>query len=250
MFSLKGKVALITGGANDIGSAIAGRLAEKGAIVAINYFQNDKRAKDILKGIIHRGGQGMIIKGDLRRKKDLSVMFEELLKRYERIDILVNNAHNVIRRTLIHKDSWANYKGQIDVIIKGGMYASQMAVSDMMKRRWGRIINLLSRMIDDPVTGYGSYISALSAMAGMTKVLACEVGKFGITVNMILPGFTLGRVTPHAPKHVQNEIAIRTPLRRLALPSDIADATLFLASSESSFITGARIIVDGGLVMH
>lgn len=250
MFSLEGKVALITGGANDIGAAIAKRIAENGARVAINYFKSEKKAKDILDGILKIKGEGIILKGDVRREKDLSVMFDEILKRYGRIDILVNNAHGIIRRMPIYKDSWSNYSGQIDVIIKGGMYASQMAVLDMMKRGWGRIINLLSRMIDDPVTGYGAYLSALSAMEGMTKAMAYEVGKFGITANLILPGFTLTRVTPHAPRYVQEEIARRTPLRRLALPSDIADAVLFLASSESSFITGAKIVVDGGLVMR
>lgn len=250
MFSLEGKVVLIIGGANDIGGAIARRLSENGAKVAINYLKSEKEAKDILKGIIKSGGEGIILKGDVRLKKDLSAMFEEILKRYGRIDILVNNVHSVIRRIPFHKDSWSNYKGQIDVIIKGRFCATQMAVSDMMKRRWGRIINLLSRMIDDPVSGYGSYISLLSAMVGMTKVLAHEVGEFGITANMILPGFTTGRVTPYAPMHVQREITSRTPLKRLALPSDIADAALFLASSESSFITGAKVVVDGGLVMH
>lgn len=249
MFSLEGKVALITGGANDIGAAIARRLAENGAKVAINYFKNENTAKDILGKIIERGGKGMILKGDIRHKNDLSAMFKEILNRYGRIDILINNAHDVIRRVQFHRDSWASYKGQIDVIIKGGFYTSQMAVPDMMKRRWGRIINLLSRMIDEPVTGYAGYISALSAMAGMTKALAHETGGFGITVNMILPGFTLSRATPHAPKHIQEEIASRTPMRRLALPSDIADSVLFLASPESSFITGAKIVVDGGLVM-
>ncbi|MEK7280571.1 MAG: SDR family oxidoreductase, partial [Nitrospirota bacterium] len=248
MFSLCGKVALITGGANDIGSAIAKRLSEHGAIVAINYLRSEEQAKETLEKIVASGGEGMILKGDVRRRRDLLAMFDEILNRYGKIDILINNAHNVIRRTPIYNDSWANYKGQIDVVIKGGLCASQIAAKDMTKRQWGRIINILSRMIDEPVSGYGSYISALSAMEGMTKVLAHEVGEFGITANMILPGFTLGKVMPHAPRHVQEEIARRTPLRRLALPSDIADAVLYLASPESSFITGAKIIVDGGLV--
>ncbi len=250
MFSLCGKVALITGGANEIGSAIAERLSEHGAMVVINYLKSEGQAKEILAKIINKGGEGMILKGDVRRRMDLLAMFDEILKRYDKIDILINNAHNDIRRTPIYNDSWTNYEGQIDVVIKGGLCASQIAAKDMIKRQWGRIINILSRMIDEPVSGYGSYISALSAMEGMTKVLAHEVGEFGITANMILPGFTLGKVTPHAPRHVQEEIAGRTPLRRLALPSDIADAVLYLASPASSFITGAKIIVDGGLVMH
>ncbi len=250
MFSLCGKVALITGGANDIGSAIAKRLSENGAMVAINYLKSEGQAKETLEKIVESGGEGMILKGDVRRRRDLLAMFDEILKRYNKIDILINNSHNVIRRRPIYDDSWSNYMGQIEVVIRGGLCASQIAVKDMTKRHWGRIINILSRMIDEPVSGYGSYISALSAMEGMTKVLAHEVGKFGITANMILPGFTLGKVTPHAPRHVQEEIAGRTPLRRLALPSDIADAVLYLASPESSFITGTKIVVDGGLVMH
>ncbi|HLF86116.1 MAG TPA: SDR family oxidoreductase [Nitrospiria bacterium] len=250
MFSLCGKVALITGGANDIGSAIAKRLSENGAMVAINYLKSEGQAKETLEKIVESGGEGMILKGDVRRRRDLLAMFDEILKRYGKIDILINNAHNVIRRAPIYDDSWSNYKGQIEVVIKGGLCASQIAVKDMTKRQWGRIINILSTMIDGPVSGYGSYISALSAMEGITKVLAHEVGEFGITANMILPGFTLGKVTPHAPRNIQKEIAGRTPLRRLALPSDIADAVLYLASPESSFITGAKIVVDGGLVMH
>ena len=141
MFSLCGKVALITGGANDIGSAIAKRLSENGAMVAINYLKSEGQAKETLEKIVESGGEGMILRGDVSRKRDLLAMFDEILKRYGKIDILINNAHNVIRRAPIYDDSWSNYKGQIEVVIKGGLCASQIAVKDMTKRQWGRIIN-------------------------------------------------------------------------------------------------------------
>jgi 3-oxoacyl-[acyl-carrier protein] reductase len=119
----------------------------------------------------------------------------------------------------------------------------------MLKNSEGSIINILNTQVNMPVKGYSSFTTAMSAMVGMTRNLALEVGNDGVRVNMIAPGFIVGKKSEHAPFFIQEKIIEQTPLKRLATPEDVANAVLFLASNLSGFVTGGYLVVDGGMVM-
>ncbi len=247
---LNGKVAIVTGASSDKGSAICELLASEGASVTINYLKREETAESVLEKIEGNGGKAMTYKADVTRKEDVAGMVKETVERFGSVNILVNNVHGTIRRRQFEETNWDEYEDNLNGTIKGAYNCCQTVVGDMKKRRWGRIINVMDNMVNEPVKGYNGYITAQSALAGFTRSLAVDLGDFGITVNLINPGFILSKRTPHAPPHVQEAIAQQTPLKRLALPTDIAKAVLFYSSDWSGFVTGNCLIVDGGRVMH
>ena len=246
---LKGKVALITGASRDIGREITRALAQNGVMVVINYLRNEEGAEVTLKEVVKEGSKGLLIKADVTKEDDVRLMVEKAVDNFGRIDILINNARAPIVRKDFESGTWEEYQGQIDVLLRGIYNCSREAIEGMKLRGWGRIINIGSALLYNPVKGYTAYTSAIASMIGFTRNLALEVGIKGITVNTILPGFTLTERTPYAPKGVQEGLAQKTPLRRLALPKDIAGTVLFFASDLSEFVTGNHIIVDGGFML-
>jgi 3-oxoacyl-[acyl-carrier protein] reductase len=247
---LKGKVAIVTGANSDKGSAIAELLASEGASVTINYLKSKKNAESVLERIENSGGTAMTWQADVTSKASVNKMVKETVRKFGCIDILVNNAHSTIKRKSFEGTKWNEYEENINGTIRGVHNCCQSVIGEMKKKKWGRIINIMDNLVNDPVKGYGSYITAQSALVGFTRSLAVDLGSFGITVNLINTGFTLAKKTPHAPPHVQKAIAGQTPLKRLALPMDIAKAVLFYASDWSDFVTGNCLTVDGGKTMH
>ena len=247
---LKGKVAIVTGASSDRGSAIAELLASEGASVTINYLKNKKNALSVLKRIENSGGKAMTWQADVTSKANVNKMVKETVKKFGRIDILVNNAHSTIKRKSFEGTKWNEYEEDLNGTIKGAYNCSQAVTGEMKKDKCGRIINIMDNIVNEPVKGYGSYMTAQSALVGFTRSLAIDLGSFGITVNLINAGFTLAKKTPHAPSRVQKAIAAETPLKRLALPIDIAKAVLFYASDWSDFVTGNCLTVDGGRTMR
>lgn len=244
---LKGRVAIVTGGSREIGAAIATALSKEGAIVIIGFLNGRGMAEETLDMIERRGGKGIVWRVDVTQRRDVEEMVKGVVERYGRVDVVVNNTRGVIQRRGFSDTTWEEFQRHIDVIVKGIFNSCQAVMESMKAQRYGRIINILSNLIDDPVRGYSAYISALSAIIGFTRALALELGEYGITVNNISPGFTLTANTPYAPSYVQERIIEATPLKRLARPEDIARAVLFYASSLSEFITGDNITVDGGI---
>ena len=247
---LKGKVAIITAASSDRGSAIAELLASEGASVTINYFKNRKRAESVLKRIESRGGKAMVKQADVTVKSSVNKMVKETVRKFGGIDILVNNAHGTIRRKTFESTIWNEFTENLNGTIKGAHNCCQAVVSEMQKKKWGRIINIMDNIVNEPVKGYTSHITAQSALVGLTRSLAVELGSFGITANLVNAGFTLAKKTPHAPPRIQKAMAKQTPLQRLALPIDIARAVLFYATDLSDFVTGNSLLVDGGKTMR
>lgn len=241
-----GKVALVTGGSNDLGKAICHTLTEAGASVILHYYKNKSEAENTCREINKTGGTAVVCGANISDKGSVDLLFRFIQERFARLDILVNNAHLPITRNYFPNVTWEEHQEQIDVMLKGTFYCSREAVALMGKQGGGSIVNILTSQIDHPVQGYSSYVTAASALVGFTRNLAVEVGEKGIRVNMIAPGFVLTGHTPHAPAHVQEAIARATPLGRLATPEDIAKAVLFFASDLSRFITGSYLAVDGG----
>jgi 3-oxoacyl-[acyl-carrier protein] reductase len=240
---LKGKVAIVTAASSDRGSAIAELLASEGAAVTINYLKNKKNAESVLKRIESRGGKAIVRQANVTVKASVNKMVKDTVKKFGGLDILVNNAHGTIRRKSFEETIWNEFTENLNGTIKGAHNCCQAVISEMQKRKWGRIINIMDNIVNDPVKGYTCHITAQSALVGFTRSLAVELGSFGITVNLINAGF-------NATPRIQKAMAEQTPLKRLALPIDIAKAVLFYATDLSDFVTGNCLSVDGGKTMR
>ncbi len=247
---LEGKVAIVTAASSDRGSAIAELLASTGASVTINYFSNKQKSESVLKRIENIGGKAMIWQADVTSKTSVDKMVKETANKYGAVDILVNNAHGKIRRKSFEVTEWKEYEENINGTLMGAHNCCQAVIDEMQKKGWGRIINIMDNIVNDPVKGYRSHITGQSALGGFTRGLGIEMGAFGITVNLVNAGFTLAEKTPHAPPHVHKVIADQTPLKRIASPKDIAKAVLYYASDWSDFVTGNCLTVDGGKTMR
>lgn len=246
LINLAGKIALITGGSNDIGGTVCRTLSKAGATVVIHYYKNRDRAEKTCRDITSAGGVAVTCGADMSDKNSADSLFKFIKDEFGRLDILVNNAHLQVARNFFYDVTWEEHQEQINVMVRGTFYCSKQAVTLMGEDGGGSIINILTSLLDHPVRGYSSYVTAASALVGFTRNLAVEAGDKGIRVNMIAPGFVLTGHTPHAPAPVQEAIKKATPLGRLATPEDIAKAVLFFASDLSGFITGSYLVVDGG----
>lgn len=246
LIDLTGKTALVTGGSNDTGAAICRVLAEAGSSVVVQYYKNRDKADRVCEYIGAKGGIAANCYVDLSEKSSIDELFSFIKDKFGRLDILVNNAHLPVTRSFFTEAAWEEHQEQIDVMVKGTFYCCKKAVSLMEGCGGGSVINIITSLVDHPVKGYSSFITAASALTGFTKNLAVEAGEKGIRVNMIVPGFILTGHTPYAPQHVQDAIAKATPLGRLSTPDDIARGVLFFASDLSKFITGQSLAIDGG----
>jgi len=246
---LKDKVAIVTGASRGIGAAAAKALAHHGATVVVNYIKSKDRAEAMLAEINKAGGKGMVFQADVRDQAAVNAMVESTLKEFGKIDVLVNNANiNFPIRPFIEL-SWDQSEAKIMGEMKALYNCSQAVLKDMVNRKSGKLIFVSSSLSRSPGNGFAAHAAAKSAMDGMAKVMAMELGPVGITVNVVGPGLTLTDATAGQPKQVHEQIAAITPLRRLAMPADIAGVVLFLASRLSDYLNGEYIPVTGGNFM-
>jgi 3-oxoacyl-[acyl-carrier protein] reductase len=248
-FGLKDKVALVTGASRGIGAASAKALAHHGATVVINYIKSKDKADELLNEIKKAGGKGMVFQADVRDQGAVNSMVESTLKEFGKIDVLVNNANiNFPIRPFIEL-TWEQIEAKILGEMKALYNCSQAVLKDMLVRKSGKLIFVSSSLSRFPGFGFSAHAAAKSAMDGMAKVMAMELGSSGITVNVVGPGLTITDATAGQPKEVHEQVAAITPLGRLGMPDDIAGVVLFLASSLSDYLTGEYIPVTGGSFM-
>lgn len=248
-FLLQNKVAVITGSSQGIGAATAKLLAEHGASVVVNYRKNHKQAESVVNAIIKKKGKAFACQADVTQPSNIKKLVKETLKHYGRIDIWINNASEYTAPQKVTAVSWSEYLTEFEGTIKTTLLCCQAVIPVMQKQHYGRIINLGSTFITRPATGYSAHATAKSALLGLTRSLAKELGKHHITVNMVSPGMVLTSLSLRGSASDRSNLALKTPLTRLAAPDDIARAVLFFASDLSSFITGSYLPVDGGLSM-
>jgi NAD(P)-dependent dehydrogenase (short-subunit alcohol dehydrogenase family) len=251
MDRLTGKVAIVTGAGSGIGKALAGRLAADGAAVVIADLANyDTAAAEIAKASAART---LGLQVDVSSEKDVARMAAETLKAFGRIDILVNNAavFSTIRLKPFEEIDVAEWRKVMDVNILGVALCCRACVPHMRKSGAGRIINLASGAPIKGVPHFLHYISSKGAVIAMTRGLARELGKDGITVNSLAPGFTLSENVAKDPAHVQQGERTRMTraIQRDETPEDLVGAVSFLASADAAFITGQTLVVDGGSAM-
>lgn len=248
MVRLKGKVALVTGGGRGIGYATAKKFSEEGATVIIGELDQDagaKAAEEITSG----GGSAEFVHLDVSDHESVTTCFELILKKYQTLDILVNNAGILSDSTLKKLD-----EEQFDRVIRinlKGVYLCTRAGAEIMRESGsgGVILNASSVVAHYGNFGQTNYVAAKSGVIGMTRVWARELGRHGIRVNAVAPGFIITDMIAGLPEKVMNMMTEKVPSGRLGVPEDVANAYCFLASDEASYINGAILNVDGGVVV-
>ena len=246
MLNLSGKVALVTGSTRGIGRATAEKLAQAGASVIVTGRSED-RALEVAKEIKEKTGSETFAVGmDLGIKESVEKAFEKITNRFGSVDILVNNA-GMNRDTLFLRMKLEDWEEIIRVNLTGTFLVTQLAVKGMIKKRWGRIINMSSVVAFVGNVGQANYSSAKAGLVGFTKTLAKELASRNITVNAVAPGFIETDMTEVLPEEIKENFLRQIPLGRFGKPEDVANVVLFLASDLSGYITGEVIHVNGGL---
>ena len=240
---LKDQAALVTGGGSGIGEATALLLAENGAAVMVADW-NEETARATAEAITAAGGKAGSVKCDVSDKSQAEAAVEATVEAFGRIDILINNA-GITRDQSALKMEQSNWEQVLGVNLSGVFYCAQAAGKHMREQEYGRIVNA-SSISSFGQFGQANYSATKAGVTAMTRTLAIEWGKYGITVNAIAPGFIKTAMTEAIPAEMREGVAERIPVRRVGEPYDIARIYLFLASPESSFITGVLILADGG----
>ena len=245
---LDGKTALVTGASRGIGRAIALCLAAEGARVAINYAGNVKAAEEVKAAIEAAGGTAILCQADIADSAAVEAMVANVVKEFGTIDILVNNA-GITRDTLLMRMKDEDFAKVLDTNLKGVFYCTKAISKLMMKKRSGRIVNMASVVGLVGNAGQTNYAAAKAGVIGFSKSAAKELASRGITVNVVAPGFIGTDMTAGLPESVKEKMLTDIPLGRMGEPEDVANAVLFLASDQASYITGQVVNVDGGMVM-
>lgn len=244
----EGRVAVITGGSRGIGRAIAELIASRGANLAIADYQIDL-AKSTASEISEQTGRKAIaVEVNVSNLEMAQAMANTVVAEFGKIDILVNNA-GITRDDLLMRMKEEDWDDVINVNLKGAWNCSKAVVRPMMKKRYGRIVNISSVSGQIGQVGQTNYSASKAGLIGFTKAMAREVASRGITVNAVAPGFIPTALTVDLPDELKNYILAATPMGRMGTPEEIAFAVAFLASDEASYITGQVLAVDGGMVM-
>lgn len=241
----KNKVAIVTGGSRGIGRAIALEFAKEGASVVVNYVKAEDKAKSLVMEIEKLGAKAIAVKCDVSKEQEVRKMIDQTLKTFGRLDILVNNAGIVFDIPFFDKTT-EHWKRTLDVNLMGVFFCSKYAAIQMKKQKTGKIVNISSTNgIDTLSPDSMDYDATKSAVISMTKNLAVELAP-NISVNCVAPGWVDTDINKNLPKDYVKEETKRISLKRLGRPEEIANAVLFLASDQASFITGSILVVDGG----
>jgi len=247
MFSLKDKVALITGASQGIGRDTSLALSEAGAKVAV-AARNEEKLAALVAEISAVGGEAFAVKIDVADAEQVKAGFKQVLEKFGRLDILVNNAA-IARDGLALRMKQEDWDAVIRTNLTGAHLCIQQALHTMMRARTGRIINIASVVAQMGNAGQANYVAAKAGLIGLTKAIAMEIASRNITVNAVAPGFIKTPMTDVLPDKVKEELNARIPLGRMGSARDVAAAIVFLASNEAAYITGHVLDVNGGMYL-
>jgi acetoacetyl-CoA reductase len=246
--TLEGRVALVTGGTRGIGEAITRSLAEQGAAVAAGFSRNAEAAERVCKELTDQGYTVSIHRGNVGIPEDCQRVAQDVLSRYGKVDILVNNAGITVDKTM-RRMTVEDWHAVLRINLSGGFYMIKALLDHMLERGYGRIINISSVIGETGNIGQANYAASKSGLFGLTKSLALETARKGITVNCVSPGFIDTEMVAAVPKDVLATVIDKIPVGRLGHASEIARTVRFLAEEDASYITGAVFAVNGGLEM-
>jgi 3-oxoacyl-[acyl-carrier protein] reductase len=241
------KVAIVSGGAGGIGSAISARLGSDGWAVVVNHRGNSDRADSVVGSI---DGRAIAVRADVSDPEQASQLVDRAVREFGGVSLVVNNASPRIAAKSFDALEWSDLQGHLDVQVGGAFALCKSAVPAMREQGYGRIVNITSQAAEgSPTPGWTAYAVAKSALGTFSRQLAAELGPAGITVNCVSPGMTDTRLIGDIPEKQRLIAARQTPLRRLATPEDVAGAVAYLASDAAGYVTGETIRVNGGQVM-
>jgi 3-oxoacyl-[acyl-carrier protein] reductase len=247
MFSLKDRVALVTGASQGIGRAIALALSCAGARVVI-AARNAEKLRSLAEQIGEGKGTALAVQMDVGNQQEVKAGFHQAIERFGRLDILVNNAA-ITRDGLAVRMKAEDWEAVLRTDLTGAHFCIQQALGVMLRQRSGRIINVSSVVAQSGNAGQANYIAAKAGLIGLTRAIATEVASRNITVNAIAPGFVVSPMTDPLPEKVKQDLIGRIPLGRMGQDAEVAAAVVFLASDEAGYITGHVLDVNGGMRM-
>ena len=246
--SLKGNVALVTGGSRGIGRAICVELARQGAAVAVNYAGSREAAAETAELCRQLGAEAEVFQADVASPDACEALAAAVKERFGRLDILVNNA-GIARDGLLMTAKEEDFTKTLDTNLKGAYFCTKAAAKVMLRQKYGRIICLSSIVGLRGNPGQTAYAASKAGVIGMTKSLARELASRGVTVNAVAPGFIETDMTAALSDAARSAATGEIPAGRLGAPEDVAKAIVFLASDDAAYITGQVLAVDGGMAM-
>ena len=246
-YSLSGHVALVTGSSKGLGASIVRNLASAGASVAVNAFNNTDRAQKLADEINEEGGKAIAVGADVTKAPQIKALVEEVTSRIGPIDIVVPNATGPQPHKPIEEYDEDFYQEMYEFFIKSPFLLAQATLPFMKEKKWGRFVNIISEVFSASVPDFSAYVAAKGGQLGWSRSMARELASFGITVNMVGPGWI--PVERHAddPQDKKDAYLAQIPAGRWGVPDDVAHAVRFFCSEEASFITGQTLYVNGGM---
>src|SRR5215813_2117278 len=249
LLDFTGKVVVVTGAGGGLGQGLARRFAEAGASVIVHYNSSEADAKNVTRQIRERGGNAIVVQGDLTQENDATRLIERALEQFQRVDVLINNAGLYPMHSILDMTS-SDWDQVVDANLRSVFLYTQAAAKAMKEQSAGAIVNITSIEAEKPAPNHSHYNAAKGGVLMFTRASACELAPHGIRVNAVAPGLIwregIERAWPDGVQRWQKT----APLKRLGLPEDVADACLFLASPGARWITGASLLVDGGIMTH
>ncbi|MEK0445318.1 MAG: hypothetical protein RLZZ399_639 [Verrucomicrobiota bacterium] len=249
-FSLRNRVALVTGSTTGLGKAMALALGQAGAKVALNYAHNAARAEAVLAEFQAASIPSVLVRGDVTDESEVQRMVAEIAATLGPVDILVLNATSAQPQKPVEEYDWAFFQQMLDFFVKSPFLLTRACLPHMKAQRWGRIINIGSEVVARGVAPFTAYVAAKGGQNGFHRSLASELAPSGITVNMISPGWIPVERHEQDPEELKEGYRRLIPMGRWGIPQDVGGAVVFLASEAASFITGQNLHINGGMTTH